>query len=180
MTARRIAIVGNAGGGKSLLARELGTMLRIPVHSIDDIQWGPNWTRQPLDDVRRAHDAWLGQDAWIIDGWGDWDALSRRFARADAIILIDFPLRVHEQWALRRQAEVALGLRRDWPPPGCSAAHMTDQLLELMRQVDREMLPRLRTMLAGDSVAPRVVRLRSPREFRAWRRTMLRARTLSE
>jgi adenylate kinase family enzyme len=180
MTARRISLVGNAGGGKSLLARELGALLSIPVHAIDDIQWGPNWSRQPLDGVQTAHDAWLAQDAWIIDGWGDWGALSRRFAASDLIVFVDFPLRVHEQWALRRQAEVALGLRSDWPPKGCSAAEITGRLLELMRQVDREMLPRLRAMLAEDRFASRVVRLRSPREFRAWRRTMLRARTLSE
>ena len=180
MTTRRIAIVGNAGGGKSLLARDLGRALDIPVHSIDDVQWGPGWTRESPDVVRQLHDAWLAHDAWIIDGWGDWDLLSRRFAASDLVVFVDFPLRVHEQWALRRQAEVTLGLRHDWPPRGCSAAEITGRLLELMRQVDRDMLPRLRAMLADNSVASRFVRLRNPREFRAWRRAMLGARAVSE
>ena len=36
----RIAIIGNAGGGKSLLARHLGQSLGLPFHAIDDLRWG--------------------------------------------------------------------------------------------------------------------------------------------
>ena len=42
----RVAIIGNAGGGKSLLARYLGETLRLPVHTIDDVQWDPGWKRE--------------------------------------------------------------------------------------------------------------------------------------
>jgi adenylate kinase family enzyme len=34
----RIAIIGNAGGGKSILARRLGAALCLPVYTVDDVQ----------------------------------------------------------------------------------------------------------------------------------------------
>ena len=170
----RIAIIGNAGGGKSLLAQHLGQSLGLPVHTIDDVQWEPGWTRAPVERVEAAHDEWLRGDRWIIDGWGSWELITARFAEADTIVFIDFPLRVHVSWALRRQVEVALGLRRDWPPPGCSAWPVTKQLLRVMRYVDAELRPRLLDMVADARFKDRVVHLRSPRELREWRANVAR------
>jgi adenylate kinase family enzyme len=165
----RIAIIGNAGGGKSVLARELGRALGLPVHTVDDVQWEPGWTRAPAPRVAEHHARWLAGDRWVIDGWGDWELITTRFAASDAIVVVDFPLRVHYRWALRRQVEVALGLRRDWPPPGCAALRITRRLLELMRYVDRELRPRLLALANEPRFRERVVHLRSPRELRRWR-----------
>ena len=165
----RIAIIGNAGGGKSLLCQHLGRVLGLPTHSIDDVQWGPGWTRAPAGRVAEAHAAWLRADRWIIDGWGGWDLIADRFAAADAIVLIDFPFRVHVRWALKRQLEVALGRRRDWPPPGCAAWPVTRELLRVMRYVHAELRPRLLALAADPRFSDRVVHLRSPRALREWK-----------
>ncbi len=162
----RIAIIGNAGGGKSMLGRHLGRMLRLPVHSIDDVQWGPGWTRRPADRLDEAHATWLQRDRWIIDGWGSWALISARFAAADTIVVVDFPFRVHVRWALQRQVEVALGWRRDWPPEGCAAWPITKELLRVMRYVDRELRPSLLALARDARFADRVVYLRSPRALR--------------
>jgi len=37
----RIAIIGNAGGGKSTISRKLRDSLRLPLHPIDQLQWRP-------------------------------------------------------------------------------------------------------------------------------------------
>lgn len=165
----RIAIVGNAGGGKSLLARALGESLGLPVRVIDDVQWRPGWTPAPGEAVRAAHAAWLAEPRWVIDGWGSFELMTERFAAADTIVLVDFPLRVHYRWALKRQLEVALGIRRDWPPPGCRALPMTRELLRLMKRVDEEFLPPLVALLDEPRFRTKVVRLRSPSALRAWR-----------
>ena len=55
-------------------------------------------------DVAAAHAAWLAEPAWIIDGFGGMDLIARRFAAADTIIFVDFPLYTHYWWALKRQA----------------------------------------------------------------------------
>jgi adenylate kinase family enzyme len=91
----KIAIIVNAGGGKSLLARQLGAALSLPVHVIDGVQWQPQWVSTPPADVAAIHTDWLSQPAWIIDGWGDWDLIGQRFAAADTIVWEDFPLALH-------------------------------------------------------------------------------------
>jgi hypothetical protein len=168
-TLRRIAIIGNAGGGKSLLARALGTALGLPVYSIDDVQWRPGWTPAPAGHVAERQAAWLAGEGWIIDGWGDWDLIAARFAVADTIVVVDFPFHVHVRWALKRQAEVMLGLRRDWPPPGCAALPITRRLLRLMWTVHRQMRPSLLALAADARFRHKVIRLRSPRALRRWR-----------
>src|SRR5690242_10127984 len=89
---RRIAIIGNAGGGKSTLARRIGEALGLPVHEIDLLQWKPGWVRAALEEFNQVHDQWLAAPAWIIDGWGSWEAITARFDLADTIILVDHPL----------------------------------------------------------------------------------------
>jgi hypothetical protein len=166
---RRIAVIGNAGGGKSVLSRQLGGALGLPVHSLDDLQWAPGWTPVADRRVAAAHAEWLRGPGWIIDGWGSWELIEARFDAADTIVIIDLPFRVHVRWVLKRQAAAMLGLSPHWPPPGCAAGPVTRRLLELMRDVDERMLPRLRTLAAEPRFAGRVVHLRSPAELRAWR-----------
>lgn len=159
----RIAIIGNAGGGKSILARRLGAALRLPVYTVDDVQWRPGWTPAPAGDIARIYAGWLAQPAWIIDGWGSWPALSERFERADTIVLVDFPLALHYAWALKRQVLAALGRSPHWPPPGCRALPVTGRLLRLMWRVHFDMRPRLLALVDQHRARRRVVRLRSPR-----------------
>jgi len=81
------------------------------------------------DILRATHAGWLAEPRWIIDGWGPWDDITARFALADLIVVPDYPLAQHRAWAVQRQAEVARGERRDWPPAGCDAAPLTEELL---------------------------------------------------
>ncbi len=165
----RVAIIGNAGGGKSLLAQHLHRVLGLPLHTVDDVQWGPGWTRVPPSLVASAHAEWLSSDRWVIDGWGAWELIVARFAAADTIVLVDFPFPVHVRWAMRRQSEVRRGVRSDWPPKGCSAEGIADELLRTMQYIDREVRPRLLALVGEDRFAGRVVHLRSPRELQRWK-----------
>ena len=91
----RIAIIGNAGGGKSVLAHKLGVLLDLTVYQFDDLQWRPGWKQAPEDDIRDVHTGWLTQPGWIIDGWGSWEILGQRFEAADTILFVDFPIYLH-------------------------------------------------------------------------------------
>ncbi len=47
---RRVAVIGNAAGGKSTLARALASVQGLPHHEVDAILWKPDWTAVPEAD----------------------------------------------------------------------------------------------------------------------------------
>jgi hypothetical protein len=68
---RRVAIFGNAGGGKSTLARRLAAMTGLPLHVVDKIQFEAGGNAVPHEEYLRAHARLLETSEWIIDGFGD-------------------------------------------------------------------------------------------------------------
>jgi adenylate kinase family enzyme len=84
----RIAVIGNAGGGKSTLCRKLSQALNIDLFPMDQIQWKPGWTPATYDEIKQRHDEILANERWIIDGWGPLDLIIQRFEAADTTMLI--------------------------------------------------------------------------------------------
>ena len=166
----RVAIIGNAGGGKSTLARWLGAERGLPLYAVDLLQWRPGWRPVPKEVFDEAHVRWLAEPRWIIDGWGDFEAIEERFQKADTIVLIDFPVWRHYWWALKRQFGCLFRARVDGPP-GCPMLSMTWPLLKMIRAVDREAMPRLRELVvaSGRRGGKRVFRIRTLAELRAFR-----------
>ena len=162
---RRIAIIGNAGGGKSTLARHLGAALAIPVHEIDLLQWKPGWVPASSEEVGQAHEQWLASPAWIIDGWGSWDAIAARFELADTIVVVDFPVALHYWWAIKRHVACMVQPNPTWPPPGCRALPVTWRLLKMIWQIHWTMRPRLLELVARYCDRARVVYIRSPHQL---------------
>jgi adenylate kinase family enzyme len=66
---KRVAVFGNAGGGKSTLARRLAELTRLPLHVVDMMQFRVGGAAVPHDEFLKAHAELLQRDAWIIDGW---------------------------------------------------------------------------------------------------------------
>jgi adenylate kinase family enzyme len=161
---RRVALIGNGGGGKSTIARALGRHLGIQVHEVDEVQWLPGWRRAPLDEVARTLDAWAAADSWIIDGFGPWPVIDRRMSRADTIVYVDLPFRTHLWWAAKRQI-VSLVRRRAWG--GQSAPPPSLLLFRTLRRV-HAMRSDLVELVTKDGRAAKLVHLRSPREMASW------------
>ena len=67
---KRVAVFGNAGGGKSTLARRLADLTRLPLYPLDMIQFRAGGGRVPHEQYLKAHADLLRQDEWIIDGLG--------------------------------------------------------------------------------------------------------------
>lgn len=170
----RIAIIGNAGGGKSTMARQLRDRLGLPLHAIDQLQWRPGWRPAPKEEFDAAHARLLAAPQWIIDGWGDFAAIEARFARADTIVLVDYPLWRHYWWAIKRQCACLFRPRVDGPP-GCPMLPMTGRLLKMIWAIDRHALPRLRALVAAQSnTQKQVFHVRTLRERQAFFRTVER------
>jgi hypothetical protein len=165
---QRIAIIGNAGGGKSVLARKLGKRFSIPVYPFDDLQWQPGWIPAPSEEILATHSEWISQPGWIIDGWGSWEILKTRFEAADTIIFVDFPLAVHYWWAAKRQIKAALKLNAGWPPAGCAALPVTGRLFRLMWKIHHEARPQLIELIDQFAEDTQRIHLKSPREMRTY------------
>ena len=163
---KRIAIVGNAGEGKSTVARRLGARLEVPVFQVDLVQWLPGWQPALAEAIAAAFERWLVQPGGVIDGWGSLAALAERFERANTIILVDFPLIVHYWWAMKRQVRSTLRPGGDWPPPGCGALPVTGRLIGLMWRIHTEMRPQLLALVDGYRARRRVVTIQAPAELR--------------
>ena len=87
---RKVAVFGNAGGGKSTIARKVAELTSLPLYPVDMMQWrvvGAEVPRQvPHEEYLKAHSDVLKRDAWIIDGYGCRTSAWERFAAADTLI----------------------------------------------------------------------------------------------
>ena len=144
---KRVAIVGNAGGGKSTLGRRLAEQYGLPLFSVDQIQWLPGWVQADEGVVTRKLDEVTTTERWIVDGWGPWPTIERRLAMADTIIFVDLPLWMHFWLAAERQISAARGENRSDPLEGCDQLAVTRRLFELIWRVDQDLKPRLQAML---------------------------------
>ena len=153
---KRIAVIGNAGGGKSTLARRLAAERALPYHEIDAFQWHADWSPIPAEEYQAAHAAVLAGDAWVLDGFGNFESVVLRFERADTVILVDLPLWVHYWLAAERQIAWAKGAA-ECTPAGHGAPPPTGKLFELMWQIDRDYLPRLRALVDNAEEAGKAV-----------------------
>jgi adenylate kinase family enzyme len=89
---KRVAVFGNAGGGKSTVARSLAEMSGLPLYVIDLMQFREGGARVPEQDFEQAHADLLRSDEWIIDGFGNTALAWERFTLADTLVYVDLPL----------------------------------------------------------------------------------------
>jgi len=100
---RRVAVFGNAGGGKSTLSRRLAEITDLPLYVIDIIQF-PDGKYRPEErnggkvspeEYLKLHAEILSQERWIIDGYGSTESAWERFGAADTLVYVDLPILAH-------------------------------------------------------------------------------------
>ncbi|WP_291516310.1 hypothetical protein [Bdellovibrio sp. ArHS] len=172
---RKIAVVGNAGGGKTALSRRLSQLQSLPLTHVDSIQFLPGMKIRPhKESIEILLEIQKGE-RWIIDGYGPLDIIEKRFQAADLVIFIDFPLWRHYWWCTKRQIQ-NLWSRRKELPPGCDEvtwAH-TKKLYKTLWQVHTKMRPELLRIFARDALKNKVIYVRTLRE---WKRIFTRGVT---
>lgn len=86
---KKIVILGGSGAGKSTLAKNLGSLLNIPVYHLDSIFWQPGWQSIEKSELINKQQAILQQEAWIIDG--NYSAsMDTRLREADTVIFLHY------------------------------------------------------------------------------------------
>ncbi len=161
---RRIAVLGNAAGGKSTLSLELSRRLGVPYVSVDKALWRPGWRPAPPEEVARIHQGWMEEPGWVVDGWGDMALIGERLVRADAVVVVQHPLWRHCCWALKRQgAGILWG--HSVGPDGCPLARKIWQLVKAMRWIHLYGMPELERRIKTVCRPDAVYRIRSPRQI---------------
>jgi adenylate kinase family enzyme len=176
---RKIAVFGNAGAGKSRLARQLAEATGIPLYCLDKLQFraGRYWPQEtdggkiPDDDYLKIHAEIIERDEWIIDGFGSMALAWQRFAAADTLVYIDLPLMTHYRWVTRRFAAGIFKAPLGWPensPLWTSTWHSYRNVW----RCHRWLTPKYRQLVADARSHKRVHHLKSAREIAACLRTV--------
>jgi adenylate kinase family enzyme len=112
---KRVAVFGNAGGGKSTLARRLSELTGLPLYSVDSLKYRAGGGEVPEGEYLEAHADLLHREAWIIDGFGSVPTAWERFAAADTLIYVDLPLFIHYMWVTKRLIKGSVVKPEGWP-----------------------------------------------------------------
>jgi adenylate kinase family enzyme len=156
----RIVIIGNAGGGKTTLARALSDKLDLSLHLLDSVQWQPGWKLTPLDELENVLKGWMAEEKWIVEGFGPMELMPLRFKNADTIIYLDLPLSQHISWALKRQIQFAFKNRPELPP-NSPTLPMSWEIIKALFKIHYKLRPQLLKMLETEQAIKKVIWIRS-------------------
>ncbi|WP_341503444.1 adenylate kinase [Gallaecimonas sp. GXIMD4217] len=162
----RVAIFGNAGGGKSTLARKLAEATGLPLYSIDKLKFRPGGDEVPHADYLRQHEELLGRDRWILDGFGCVPSAWQRFAAADTLIHVDLPLLTHGLWIAKRMLKGLFVNPEGWPQ-NSPILRSTLTSYKVLWLCHRKLTPAYRKLVAEQGGDKTVHHLRSPKEIEA-------------
>ena len=161
---RKVAVFGNAGAGKSTLARKLAELTRLPLYPIDMIQYPGGNTKIPHEEYLRIHSELLGRDAWIIDGYGCRDSTWERLAAADTLVYIDLPVSRHFAWITKRLLSGMFRTPEGWPK-GSPMIRSTISSYRVLWLCHRHLTPKYRDFVAKAQGHKRVHHLKSVRDI---------------
>ncbi|MGY2257670.1 AAA family ATPase [Pseudomonas sp. SDO55104_S430] len=114
---QRIVILGNAGSGKSTMARILGERLGLPVVHLDTLFWEPGWVEPDAEQFRNRVGEAVAGGSWICEGNYARRTFDLRLPRADLIIWLDTPRLICLSRVIRRNV---MNRPRADLPAGCS------------------------------------------------------------
>jgi adenylate kinase family enzyme len=170
---KKVAVFGNAGGGKSTLSRRLAEITGLPLYTLDIIQF-PGGRYRPNErdggkvspeEYLNIHTDILAQDQWIIDGYGSVASAWERFAAADTLVYIDLPLPTH-YWGVTTR--LTAGLLRN-PKGWAEHSPVWESTVDSYRVVwlcHRRLTPTYRQLVAEAAATKRVHHLRSRKSIK--------------
>jgi adenylate kinase family enzyme len=162
---KRVAIFGNAGGGKSTLARELAAITGLPLHVLDKIRFRPGGSEVPYEDYLQVHATLVSSDEWIIDGFGCNKSVWERLEAADTLIHVDLPLVVHALWITKRLFKGLFVAPEGWPERSPIIRSSTSGY-RVLRPCHHHLTPKYRSYVSEAAQRKRVFHLRSRRELK--------------
>jgi len=118
--ARRIAVKGSSGAGKTTVSAQLAGRLGVPHIELDALHHGPNWSEPTAEEfqaqvrtVLTAH-----PEGWVIDGNYERKLGELVNDSADTIVWLDLPLATLLARLVRRSVPRIISHTELWPGTG--------------------------------------------------------------
>lgn len=177
---RRVAVFGNAGGGKSTLAERLSERTGLPLYVIDMIQYPDGEYRPKVKDggkisreaYRELHADILLRDEWIIDGFESVASAWERFAVADTLVYVDLPILAH-YWGVTTRFGAGLCKNPKGWPARSPIWESTMDSYRVVGRCHRYLTPKYRQYVAEMASSKKVHHLRSRSEMAAFIKTVI-------
>ena len=139
----RIHITGNAGSGKTTLAKELGGILKLDIYGLDKIVWMPNWKKTPSDKRRQLEQELVDKSEWVIEGVS---SIVRQ--SSDLIVFLDYPRHICLIRCIKRNWKYLFTSRPELPN-NCPEIKIIPQLLKIIWQFPKIAKPFIVKDLGG-------------------------------
>ena len=172
MEARRVAVVGASGSGKSKLARMLAGRLSLPYVELDALHHGPQWAEPTAEEFRAVVTPLVERGGWVVDGNYEGKLGDLVLERADTVVWLDLSLPVILRRLWRRTArrirtgeELWNGNRESWRGAFCGRESLFVWAIRRHRALRRELPSRLRRPTLRHLS---LIHLRSPSEVNRW------------
>ncbi|GAB1255616.1 hypothetical protein NBRC116494_01180 [Aurantivibrio plasticivorans] len=122
----KLHITGNAGSGKTTLAKKLGHALGIPVDSLDSVVWKEGWVAASKEERAIGEQQLINQNQWIIEG------VSKTVREsADYVIFLDVPRHICIFRCFKRNVSYMFKSRPELPS-NCPEIRIILRLLKLI------------------------------------------------
>jgi adenylate kinase family enzyme len=180
---RRVAVIGGSSTGKTTLSRGLAALLGVPHIELDALHHDPGWTEVSAEVLQARVDAAMAAapDGWVADGNYHGKLGMSVLERADTVVFLDLPFLLTLGRVVRRTIRRSLTREELW-----NGNRETFRISFLSRRSIvwwviaqhgkyREKWP------ARYEALPHldVVRLRSPREVRAFLQSIQATESMS-
>ena len=172
---RRVAVFGNAGGGKSTLSRRLADITGLPLYTLDIVQFRDgryfpgekDGGKLSTDEYLKIHSDILSREKWIIDGFENVATAWERFAAADTLVYIDLPVLTH-YWGVTTRLITGLFRNPAGWPENSPIWESTLDGYRVVGRCHRGLTPKYRRFVAEAASTKRVYHLKSRAAMRAF------------
>ena len=177
---QRVLVTGTSGSGKTTLARALALKLNLPYTEIDALFHGPGWTPRPAFEADVT--ALVQQPAWVTE-WQYHQVRPLLAANAQVLVWLDYPRglvmwrvikRTVRRWATREELWNGNRERNLW-----RSFTEREGIVRWAWDTHLKTEERVRALEASglDLI---IVRLRGPRQARAWLQRLERLQGLAD
>lgn len=165
---KKIAVIGNGGGGKTTLSRKIAVRHSLTLIHVDSIQYLSGMKVRPIEETSTILNKIANSESWLIDGFGSLEVMEKRFKAADLVVFIDFPIWRHYWWCTKRQV-MSYWRPRSELPFGCSEVGIirTIKLYKTLWRVHTQIRPRLLQIFALPEISSNIMHIKKLSEWEA-------------